>query len=92
MSEKITPTPLEDEKAITGQYEHPPTLESSEEGKKPKYAANTQLDDAARILAEAGNIEYTPQEHKRVLRKIDLFVCLPMCLTYFIQRKSIRHL
>jgi len=85
MSDKITPTPLEDEKAISGQYENQPTLDN-EEGKKPKYAANTQLDDAARILAEAGTIEYTPQEHKRVLRKIDLFVCLPMCLTYFIQQ------
>ncbi|ORX39563.1 major facilitator superfamily domain-containing protein [Kockovaella imperatae] len=53
----------------------------------PKYAANTQLDDAAKLLAEAGgHVEYTRAEGRRVLRKIDLYVCLPMCLVYFIQQ------
>ncbi|KAL7424634.1 hypothetical protein Q5752_000318 [Cryptotrichosporon argae] len=48
--------------------------------------ANTQLDDAARLLQEAGGVEYTQEESKRVLRRIDLYVCLPMCITYFIQQ------
>ncbi|KAI9631709.1 major facilitator superfamily domain-containing protein [Dioszegia hungarica] len=86
MSEKITSAPLEDEKAIHSQYEHAPELEHGDDPKKPKYAANTQLDDAARILAEAGEFEYTAAQAKRVLRKIDLYVCLPMCLTYFVQQ------
>ncbi|WWD16913.1 hypothetical protein CI109_101345 [Kwoniella shandongensis] len=46
-----------------------------------KYLNNAQ-DDAARILREMGPIEYTIEEDRRVLRKIDLWVCLPMLLTY----------
>jgi hypothetical protein len=54
-----------------------------------KYRANNQLDDAARLLEEAGgSIEYTVEDQKRVLRKIDLYVCLPMCMVYFIQQVS----
>lgn len=49
---------------------------------KPKYNANRQLDDAARILAEAGPREYSAKESRRVLWKIDFFVCLPMCMVY----------
>jgi len=52
------------------------------EDSKPKYNANRQLDDAARILAEAGPVEYSAKESRRVLWKIDLFVCLPMCMVY----------
>lgn len=84
-NEKINPVPLEDEKEISAHYEHTQDLE---DGKKPKYTANTQLDDAARLLAEAGEIEYTSQQAKRVLRKIDIYVCIPMCLTYFVQQVS----
>lgn len=51
---------------------------------KPKYKANTQLDDAARLLDEAGgHIEYSVAEMKQVLRRIDFYVCLPMCITYW---------
>lgn len=56
----------------------------AETGKKG--SANTQLDDAARILAEAGHLEFSAAERKRVLRRIDLFVCVPMCLVYFVQQ------
>jgi len=84
MSHNIEPA---DEKALQGQLEHTPQqLETEEMGKTTKYAANTQLDDAARLLAEAGDIQYTHQEGKRVLRKIDLYVCSCMCLVYFIQQ------
>lgn len=55
-----------------------PELESA----KPKYKANTQLDDAARILAEAGNQEFSKEDKKRVLRWIDFYVCLPMGIVY----------
>lgn len=52
------------------------------ESAKPKYAANTQLDDAARILAEAGPMEFSQEDKKRVLRWIDFYVCLPMGIVY----------
>lgn len=79
---------IEDEKEISQHVEQQlPVVDT--EAQKPKYAANSQLDDAARLLAEAGgHVEYTPAEAKRVLRRIDFFVCLPMCLTYFIQQVS----
>ncbi|WVQ85169.1 hypothetical protein IAT38_007334 [Cryptococcus sp. DSM 104549] len=47
---------------------------------------NNQLDEAAEFLAQAGPVEYTAQERRRVIRKIDLFVCVPMCITYFLQQ------
>lgn len=48
------------------------------EGGKKK-GVNTQLDDAAALLAaHGGHIEYTPEENKRVLRMIDLYVCVPV--------------
>lgn len=79
----------EKEKDIIQHVDHPNLSHSDEEAAKPKYAANSQLDDAARLLQEAGgHVEYTREESRRVLRKIDLFVCLPMCLTYFIQQVS----
>lgn len=67
----------------TAEVQH---VEYDAEAGKPKYAANTQLDDAARILAEAGPRDVTPEENRRVLRKIDLYVCLPMCIVYLIQQ------
>jgi len=80
---------IEDEKDIHAHIDNAALPEvDAESGGKPKYAANSQLDDAARLLQEAGGVEYTAAESKRVLRMIDLWVCLPMCLTYFIQQVS----
>ncbi|RSH92558.1 hypothetical protein EHS25_008003 [Saitozyma podzolica] len=57
-----------------------------ESGKK-KLGANTQLDDAARILDEAGgHIDASMEDRKRVLRRIDIFVCIPMCIVYWLQQ------
>lgn len=54
---------------------------------KPRHGVNNQLDDAARLLQAAGGVvHYTPEDSRRVLRRIDLFVCVPMCLTYFVQQ------
>ncbi|ORY28041.1 major facilitator superfamily domain-containing protein [Naematelia encephala] len=39
-------------------------------------------DDAAAIIREYGAIEYTIDEDKRVLRKIDIRVCIPMIIIY----------
>lgn len=56
------------------------------ESGKPKHGANTQLDDAARILAESDIKDFSQAEKKRVLRKVDLWVCLPMCIIYCVQQ------
>ena len=84
----IEPVPAglndEDEKVI--QPIHQEKLTEDVEAHKPRYAANSQLDDAAKLLEEAGgHIEYTKKEEKRVLRMVDFYCCLPMCLVYFIQ-------
>ncbi len=52
-----------------------------------RRGANTQVDDAARILDSAGGqFDITPEDRKRILRKVDLFVCVPMCIIYTIQQ------
>jgi len=46
-----------------------------------KKGVNTQLDDAAALLAaHGGHIEYTAEENKRVLRMVDLYVCVPVSI------------
>jgi hypothetical protein len=57
------------------------------EAGKLRHKVTNQMDDAAKILEEAGgSISYTQEDQKRLLRKIDLYVALPMCLVYFIQQ------
>ncbi|WWC60049.1 uncharacterized protein I303_102612 [Kwoniella dejecticola CBS 10117] len=46
-----------------------------------KYLSHAQ-DDAARILREVGPVEYTIEDDRRVLRKLDIWVCLPMFIVY----------
>lgn len=73
-------TNLDEKKDVVEHVEVAPHL-NDVEASKPKYKANTQMDDAARILEEAGgHVEYTKEESKRILRRIDLWVCIPMCM------------
>ncbi|WVQ81318.1 hypothetical protein IAT38_003441 [Cryptococcus sp. DSM 104549] len=51
-----------------------------------KKKTNYQVDEAARILRERGTVEYTVDDSKRVLRRIDFFVCVPMCMVYMLQQ------
>jgi hypothetical protein len=44
-----------------------------------------RADDAADLLDRATQIDVTEEDRKRVLRKIDLWVCVPMCITYTLQ-------
>ncbi|RSH94851.1 hypothetical protein EHS25_004657 [Saitozyma podzolica] len=54
---------------------------------KTGHLPGKNAEEAARILeAAGGGIEYTLADNKRILRKIDLFVCVPMCLTYLLQQ------
>lgn len=83
--------PDEKDTIESGEHLEHAFVDDLEAGPKSKYAANTQMDDAAKLLAEAGgHVEYSPADSKRVLRKIDLYVCLPMCLVYCIQQVSTR--
>ncbi|WRT69284.1 uncharacterized protein IL334_006268 [Kwoniella shivajii] len=81
-------TRLEDDKPV---IDHVDDVNASnqiselENGRKKK-TANRQLDEAQEILARAGHVEYTDEDNKRVLRKIDIFVCIPMCIVYCIQQ------
>lgn len=71
-----------DIEAVPAHVEHP-----IDEGMTTtKRTVNNQMDEAARILAEAGQRDYPLADRKRVLRRIDLYVCLPMCLVYFLQQ------
>lgn len=83
-----THTDMVDEKkdGVVEHIEALPELRRDSEAvsKGPKYKANTQLDDAARLLDEAGgHVEYSMAEMKKVLRRIDFYVCFPMCITYW---------
>ena len=53
-----------------------------------RHGVTDKADEVAGILAAAGGeqVDYTAAEKKRLLRKIDFYVCVPMCLTYFIQQ------
>ena len=64
-------------------------IEHDNEKGRTSWKANNQLDEAARILNEAGGQhEFTAEDKRRVLRRVDIFVCIPMCITYFIQQVS----
>ncbi|GFZ48430.1 LOW QUALITY PROTEIN: hypothetical protein JCM24511_06178 [Saitozyma sp. JCM 24511] len=82
MSDEIKIETAVEEQVATHEMGQP----DMEEGKL-RHKANNQMDDAAKILEEAGgSISYTQEDQKRLLRKIDLYVALPMCLVYFIQQ------
>jgi hypothetical protein len=79
---EITSVPALDEKErdMVDHIEH-------DNEKNTTWTKNKHMDDAARILHEAGgHRDYSAEDRRRVLRRIDLFVCVPMCITYFIQQ------
>lgn len=81
---EISSLPLENEKDRDA-VDH---IEHDNE-KNTKWSGDGKLDDAARILHEAGGQhEFSAEDRRRVLRRIDLFVCVPMCITYFLQQAS----
>lgn len=65
-----------DEKEAISHLEHVATQKEDLEDGHKRRKANNQLDEAAKILEERGEIEYTIEDSKRVLRKIDIFVCI----------------
>ena len=71
---------IEDKKVLAEHVYQPQQLESGITTRR--YQANT----ANFLLRPVGLSSYTQEDARRVLRKIDLFVCLAMCFTYFIQQ------
>ncbi|KAJ9119020.1 hypothetical protein QFC22_003509 [Naganishia vaughanmartiniae] len=45
-----------------------------------------QVDEAAKVMAEAGKVEYTLAEDKAVLRKIDTWILPVLCIAYLVQQ------
>jgi hypothetical protein len=75
----------------TQHLEHVLTAKDDDkQNEKQRHLGNHQLDDAKAILNQAGeSIEISPEENKRLLRRIDWWVCAPMCIVYCVQsRKS----
>nr|XP_019013873.1 allantoate transporter [Kwoniella pini CBS 10737]OCF52654.1 allantoate transporter [Kwoniella pini CBS 10737] len=78
-----------DDKGSAEHIEQPIIDETTEleAGQRQKHNANKQLDEAADILRDhGGHVEYTVDDSKRILRKIDIFVCIPMCIVYLVQQ------
>lgn len=83
--EPVPQTVDEKDRDLVDHIEH----DQHDEEKGRRRTANNQMDEAARILAEAGGQHnYSIEEKRRILRRIDIFVCIPMCITYFMQQVS----
>lgn len=48
--------------------------------RKEMIAQHGDVDLAAKILEEAGSVEWSDQDDKRVLRMIDIYVMIPMAI------------
>lgn len=78
----------EKEKSATLHVEHSGTAEHELE-KQPALLHGGkigEMDEAARIMAEAGQVDYTLAEDKAVLRKIDKWVLPCLCIVYWVQQ------
>ncbi|WVQ62895.1 hypothetical protein V866_005884 [Kwoniella sp. B9012] len=72
-------TIAQDEKDI--EINHVEAVNDARHALDDKYLSHAE-DDAARILRENGPVEYTIDEDKKVLRKLDIWVCIPMFIVY----------
>ncbi|KAI5449361.1 hypothetical protein NCC49_004766 [Naganishia albida] len=79
----------EKDKGFSQHVEHVNSLDDTE--KQPAHhihghEVTAEMDEAARVMAEAGKIEYTLAEDKAVLKKIDSWILPVLCLVYWIQQ------
>ena len=51
-----------------------------------RHGAGDAQDEAATVLANAGNQEFSASDKKKLLWRIDLHICTVMCLVYFVSR------
>lgn len=79
----------EKDKGFSQHLEHVNSLDDTE--KQPAHhihghEVTADMDEGAKVMAEAGKVEYTLAEDKAVLRKIDSWVLPVLCLVYWIQQ------
>jgi hypothetical protein len=78
---------LEKEKAFHQHLEHVNSLDDTEKQRtQAHHGTDSDMDEGAKVIAEAGKIEYTIEEDKAVLRKIDTWILPVLCLVYWIQQ------
>ncbi|KAJ9092801.1 hypothetical protein QFC21_006677 [Naganishia friedmannii] len=56
------------------------------EKQHPHVIGEKEVDEAAKVIAEAGKVEYTLEEDKAVLRKIDTWILPVLCIAYLVQQ------
>ena len=79
---------LEKEKAFHQHLEHKDSFDDTEKQRVQEQhaAAEGDLDEAAKVLADTGKVVYTIEEDKAVLKKIDTWILPVLCLVYWIQQ------
>lgn len=78
---------LEKEKAFHQHLEHVNSFDDTEKQRpQGRHVPEGDLDEAAKVLADTGKIEYTIEEDKAVLKKIDTWILPVLCLVYWIQQ------
>ncbi|KAJ9096957.1 hypothetical protein QFC20_006317 [Naganishia adeliensis] len=76
------------DKGFSQHLEHVNSIDDTE--KQPAlihgHAVTAEMDEGAEVMAEAGKVEYTLEEDKAVLKKIDSWILPVLCLVYWIQQ------
>lgn len=79
---------MEKDKPLTQHLEHVTSFDDTE--KQPAlihgHVVTAEMDEGAKVMAEAGKVEYTLEEDKAVLKKIDTWILPVLCLVYWIQQ------
>jgi hypothetical protein len=83
----IVEAPREEMTGVDEQLESKTSIVHAEEaGSKHRHGTQDGLDDVNDVVKEAGgDFKVSLNDSRRILRKIDLFVCVPMCIVYGLQ-------
>lgn len=78
----------EKDKGVSQHLEHVNSIDDTEKqpGLIHGHEITAEMDEGARVMAEAGKVEYTLEEDKAVLKKIDSWILPVLCLVYWIQQ------
>ncbi|KAJ9092845.1 hypothetical protein QFC19_008569 [Naganishia cerealis] len=77
---------MDEDKGFAEHLEHVQSFDDHEKQSLPVHVAIKEVDEAAVVMAEAGKIEYSLEEDKAVLKKIDTWILPVLCLVYWIQQ------
>jgi hypothetical protein len=83
----IVEAPREEMTGVDEQLEIKTSIVHAEEaGSKYRHGTQDGVDDVNDVVKEAGgDFKVSLNDSRRILRKIDLFVCVPMCIVYGLQ-------